>query len=331
MKKYYNDKIKMFFNLNQVLYANIERSASKSPFKPLLLLNFLNGDCGQPLINYFNESWDFEPFVKDDFLIAHTSAYVNAVFEGEHPLCASNGIPWSDELVLSVTFTNANLYHSIREAVLHPEHISFSPVSGMHHARPSSGSGFCTFSGQVIASVKLYREMGKSGAWLDLDGHYGNSIEDTRHFVKDLDKAIPPGFNINPNGHGKGYIKSLKSHLRKLTDAILEGKIHYVVWCHGADSHEWDDLGGQVSTEEWIECSKIFYRWVKKMTKLRGKPLPVILTLFGGYRADHYDSVLSLHTADLVCCLNILCGENINYEAIVLPKPTKNKRHYKNG
>jgi hypothetical protein len=46
--------------------------------------------------------------------------------------------------------------------------------------------------------------------------------------------------------------------------------------------------------------------------------IPLILSLFGGYRRDDYNSVLSLHTADLVMCLNILCGRKINYKTEVL-------------
>jgi hypothetical protein len=44
-----------------------------------------------------------------------------------------------------------------------------------------------------------------------------------------------------------------------------------------------------------------------------GKQIPLTLSLFGGYRKDDYESILSLHTADLVKCLNILCGQNIHY------------------
>jgi hypothetical protein len=77
-------------------------------------------------------------------------------------------------------------------------------------------------------------------------------------------------------------------------------------------------LGGSCNTKEWIMCATIFYNWVKELNAKRGKPLPVTLTLFGGYRQDDYDSVLSLHTADIVECLNILCGRSIQYKPVVL-------------
>jgi len=37
----------------------------------------------------------------------------------------------------------------------------------------------------------MYRERGLSGAWIDLDGHFGNSIDDTIDFAPDLARAVP--------------------------------------------------------------------------------------------------------------------------------------------
>lgn len=71
--------------------------------------------------------------------------------------------------------------------------------------------------------------------YLDLDAHYGNSIEDSRYFVTDLDKAIPIGGNINPDGKHKNYIDDLKHRLKILEKKILNDEIHYVVFAHGAD------------------------------------------------------------------------------------------------
>jgi hypothetical protein len=105
-----------------------------------------------------------------------------------------------------------------------------------------------------------------------------------------------------------------------LKEKILDGIVHYVVFCHGADSHEADDLPGQCTTEEWLECSKLFYDWVKELDEIRGKPLPLALSLFGGYRSDDYGSVLSLHVADLVTCLNVLCGRELTYVPRIKPK-----------
>jgi acetoin utilization deacetylase AcuC-like enzyme len=112
----------------------------------------------------------------------------------------------------------------------------------------------------------------------------------------------------------------LHSNLEILRNEIIEGRVHYVVFCHGADSHEWDELASQLSTDEWIECSRIVYSFIKETEiKIQGQ-IPLVLSLFGGYRRDDYDSVLSLHTSDLVTCLNLLCGHKINFVPRVTPR-----------
>lgn len=322
------NKIKVFYTPKQVLtHDSISLSFSKSPLKPMLLMRQFE----QMELNQYMDNEDgFIPFNNKDFQIAHHKTWITKFFEGK-PGCESNGLPWSKELTETVRYTNASLYNAIRYSVLNPDTPCFSPTSGFHHARPSSGGGFCTFSGQVIASVKIYREFGIAGAYLDLDGHYGNSIEDTRNFQPELNLAVPKtstlNFNFNPVGTDASYIKCLKDGLLKIGEAIIAGKIGYVVWCHGADSHEHDDLGGYVDTKHWMEASKVFYSWVNEIDELLqslGRPsLPVAITLFGGYRDDSYESVLSLHTGDMVECLNTLCGFEIQYEVQVKPKRRK--------
>ena len=207
------------------------------------------------LIQYF-EIKDFEPFERDDFYIAHMGKWVDDFFDGTGKVMRRNllGLKWSREFAETIRYTNASLYHAIRYAIQHPENITFSPTSGFHHATPKTGALFCSFSGQVIASMKIYREFGFSGCYIDLDGHYGNSIDSSYDFVNDLDKAIPKKIgNINIfKRHGE-YIDELMDKLAELRMNILDNTIQYLVFCHGADSHEWDDLGSQLTTAEWLK------------------------------------------------------------------------------
>jgi len=313
MKRY--NKIKTFYTPKQVCRKDIEnKSVSKSPLKPLLLMNYLSQNGFDQIIETYS---DFKPFKKSDFYLAHTKDYVNDFFSGGQ-LSEMNGLPWSSELVESICYTNSSLYHAIRYACVHPETLTFSPTSGFHHAWPDCGMGFCTFSGQVIASLKLYRDKGFVGAYLDLDGHFGNSIPDSMHFVPEVSDAIR--MNINPKYSHEAYLEDLRKELVILFDLIRKGEVHYVVWCHGADSHEWDDLGHQCSTKEWIQASEMFYNGIKDLETELGRFIPVTLTLFGGYRRDDYDSVLSLHASDLKKAAEILLGQYCDYETCVRPK-----------
>jgi len=319
-----SNKIKVFYNPKQVLSADAKKNFSKSPLKPKLLLDHL-ADNG--LADHLTMVSNFRPYNAYDFQIAHTVEYVNSFFKGGY-LASTNGLAWSQQFADSVRYTNASLWEAIKNSLVNPDEVSFSPTSGFHHARPNKGSGFCTFSGQVIASVKAYRKFGAVGCYIDLDGHFGNSLEDSRYFQPDLNEAVPVGFNFNSRLQGEAYYKDLTNFvLKRLTPAIINGEIDYVVWCHGADSHEWDQLGYQVNTEQWVRCSKFFWTWVKEMDQALGRPLSVVASLFGGYRSDDYDSVLSLHASDLRECMNCLLGLDVYYETDVKPAP---KRDYFN-
>jgi hypothetical protein len=88
--------------------SNIQKSYSKSPLKPKLLLKHLKR---LGFYDGFLEIENIKPFDKSEFLLAHSEEYVNAFFNGIKPLCNSNGVPWSDELVTSVCYVGWILYH----------------------------------------------------------------------------------------------------------------------------------------------------------------------------------------------------------------------------
>ena len=306
LKIYYRD---------DMVPADAPGNYSKSPSKPRRFLEFLRQTSLWPHVALEDA---FAPLTRDDLLLAHKPAYADAVLAGTQPRCESNGLVWSPAFRDSVLLTNGCLLSAITAAVDNPDQVTMAPVSGFHHAQPSGGSGYCTFSGQVIVALKLYRERGLRGAWLDLDGHFGNSIEDSRDFAPDLDDAIAPGLNINPSGSHGAYLADLATKLTYLKQAVLAGNVDYVAFAHGADSHEWDQLGYQCTTAEWLEAAEMVYAMLAEVRQTR--PLAVTLALFGGYRDDHPESVLGLHAMDVAVCLRRMCGVDLEYQAEVRPR-----------
>lgn len=292
-----------FYTPKQVNDDNtMDDSVSKSPLKPKLVMEALLKGKFKDKIQVHG---DFEALTRDDFLIAHTETYVDAFTQGIKPLCESNSIPWSEKLVSTVGYTNASYHNAVKYATENPNSLALSPTSGFHHAMPHKGLGFCTFSGQVISAVKIWRDTGKVGAIIDNDGHYGNSIGDSIKYCPDIKDAIHS--NINPIGVNKQYVDDFKRKLYELEVPILYKSIDYLVWCHGADSHSEDDfvMDAKVDTEYWLECSDIFFEFVNKMRGM-GCNVPVVMSLFGGYREDNYDFVIKLHQMDIEMGMEIL-------------------------
>jgi len=293
----------IFYTPNQVCTVN---STSRSPEKPRLVMDQLMSGSFAADISIHD---DFPPFDNLEFLIAHEAAYIDSFFAGE--LTNNAGIEWSAEFAESVRYTNSSLYHAIKFATENENSLVLSPTSGFHHAGPNAGWGFCTFSGQVIGSVKRWRETGAVGAYLDLDGHYGNSIGDSVGFCTNVNQAIT--WNFNPDDIGEAYVAVVRDAMIKLETMIEAKTVDYLVWCHGADSHEDDDLGHNVNTEQWLECSEIFFSLVKRKRD-EGFNVPVVMALFGGYRADppgayeNYKIVVDLHVQDIEIGMRILQG-----------------------
>ena len=161
-KKYhYADRIDLYYRPELAMKKDEAGNYSKSPLKPRLLLYYITRKGLLPL---FRMRDDWRPYKRSDFLVAHEKRHVDDFFNGKEPLASSNRLVWTPQFADSVRYTNASLYHALRAAVGSPRNIALSPTSGFHHAKPHRGSGYCTFSGQVIASVKIYRELKLSGA-----------------------------------------------------------------------------------------------------------------------------------------------------------------------
>ena len=293
----------------EVSAADARGNFSKSPTKPRRFVEWL---LRSPIATATRIREEFAPLGRDDFLLAHAPDYVDGFFAGRTPHATSNGLSWGPAFARSVRYTNGSLVAALRAACDRPSRIALSPTSGFHHATPGRGSAFCTFSGQVIASVGLYRERGLSGAWIDLDGHYGNSIEDSRGFVPDLDQAAP--VNLNPSGSHAAYLADLGRGLAEIGRAVLARRVHYIAFAHGADSHVDDELGGQCTTDEWVEASRLVYSAIERWSQKLGAPVPVALALFGGYRSDDPDFVLRLHGADLAMGLDTLACTSLAFD-----------------
>lgn len=286
---------------------------SKSPTKPRRFMEFLEKSPIKPYLSTFS---NFVGVTPAQLATAHTDAYIQSFLTG---LTAEvgrtrpdgSGIPWTESFAQSVLFTNGSLLSATRVAMASPQYIHLSPTSGFHHATPGEGQGFCTFSGQVIAAIDTWRTHKVGTAWIDLDGHYGNSIEDTRKFAPELEYAIPPGCNINPAGARGQYMRDLSRSLLAIHRRVLLGEIRCICVALGADSHEWDSLGGnQLDTESWLAAVDLVFSVIRDWAKLVGHALPVVLSLFGGYRDDHPESVLGLHAMGVARALVWLADVN---------------------
>jgi acetoin utilization deacetylase AcuC-like enzyme len=116
-----------------------------------------------------------QPVTADVVKLAHTSDYVDSIYDGTIERLAMRriGFPWSSELVIR-SFTIVGGALASAEAALQCG-VAGNLAGGTHHALAAAGEGFCVFNDIAIVILKLLKQgIIKRAAIVDLDVHQGN-------------------------------------------------------------------------------------------------------------------------------------------------------------
>ena len=101
----------------------------------------------------------------------HAADYVEALRTGtDRDLAESQGFDWCPGIWPMAVHSTAGVIAATDSALEHG--VAGSLSSGLHHARPEHGSGFCTVNGLAIAAARLVGN-GLRVVVLDLDAHCG--------------------------------------------------------------------------------------------------------------------------------------------------------------
>ena len=112
----------------------------------------------------------------------HAADYVEALRTGvDEYLAQSQGFDWCPGIWTMAVHTTAGLIAATDAAL--DDGVAGSLSSGLHHARPEQGAGFCTVNGLAVAAERLVANH-KRVVVLDLDAHCGGG---TAAMLKDHD------------------------------------------------------------------------------------------------------------------------------------------------
>lgn len=235
---------------------------------------------------------------RDDLLLVHTPAYVDAVTDGTLPpeMQRRIGLPWSPAFV-------ERAYRVVRGTVEAAAHamdagIAFNLAGGTHHAFADRGEGFCTFNDVAVAIRALQRDGRiRRACVVDLDVHQGNGTHAifagdpsvytfSMHGAKNFPFHKVPGTLDVELADGTGdddYLALLAEHLPRV---LREAAPDLVVYLAGADPHEGDRLGRLALSFDGLRRRD----WMV-VEACREVGLPVCLTISGGYGRDVHDTV----------------------------------------
>ena len=235
------------------------------------------------------------PASREDLELAHTVAYVGAVFDGTLSPREQReiGFPWSIEMVERSRRSVGATLAASRAACT--EGIAINLAGGTHHAYADKGSGFCVFNDVAVAIRAMRRDRANEGleplayAVIDLDVHQGNgtaailaadddvftlSLHGEKNFpfrkeTSTLDVGLPDGCDDT------GYLDALDRALEALLGRFSPDFVFYLA---GADPYTGDRLGRLDLTVEGLGA-----RDRRVFDVAAARDLPVAVAMAGGY------------------------------------------------
>jgi acetoin utilization deacetylase AcuC-like enzyme len=153
------------------------------------------------------------------------------------------------------------------------------PVSGAHHARVASGSGFCTFN------YLARRPTVRSTLILDLDAHYGDGTDlmtaglpEFSHF--DIHGSSRTETDLTPRGQWHG-VRNATEYFAALTSlpTALDRAPDLIHWQAGMDPYELDDVGGITG----MSARRLYKRDLFVAREIVRRRISTVVTLAGGY------------------------------------------------
>jgi acetoin utilization deacetylase AcuC-like enzyme len=200
------------------------------------------------------------------------------------------GMPWSEPLWRRSRLASAGTLLAARTAL--QDGLSGNLAGGTHHAFADHGEGFCVLNDVAIAIRKLQAERAiERAAIIDLDVHQGNGTaaifeEDdgvytfSMHGERNYPLAKMRSNLDVPLHDGTGdaqYLESLQRHLPAVLDSARADMVFYLA---GVDVAAGDRYGKLALTEEGIRL-----RDRRVIEMVRGRGLPLVIVLAGGYAA----------------------------------------------
>jgi acetoin utilization deacetylase AcuC-like enzyme len=242
----------------------------------------------------------------------HSPAYVNAVRTGlPLRLAESQGFRWSLGFADSVAriwhgqHIAQQLAHVLGRAVLHP-------VSGAHHAHPSSGSGYCTFNYVVAALARIKRDRPQANiAVIDLDAHYGDGTVAFAQAHPELQLAL---FDVHGSAINRGPVVRPRTRMMGVHDpeayrkavTMLPGflranEITDAVYLAGMDPYERDTVGGI----DGIDAGFLAQRDTYVLMALAAAGVATVVNFAGGYVPSE---VVALHGSTITAMQKVARG-----------------------
>lgn len=228
--------------------------------------------------------------------------YLNAIKTGQdRKLAESSGFKWDYGIYEMVANSTAGILSAIDDVVA-GEKVSASLSSGLHHATPQKGRGFCTINSLAIGAIYASVKHNKRVTILDLDAHCGGG---TYQFLREerkkgnpnlrqIDISIEPFDTYRPNDDSDFYYIPTTDEFikdeqylafveRVVAKQITKDNTDIVLYNAGVD------IFPQLSPQTVLKREQTVARLLKD--------IPTVIVMAGGY--GHMSQIVPLHIATI--------------------------------
>jgi len=235
------------------------------------------------------------------------SEYIDALVTGcPRALAESNDIGWDEKLLSAVRSSSGGVVAATMTALTDRLN-SGSLSSGLHHARPGSGSGFCTINGLALGARAAFLSGAGRVLSLDLDAHAGGG---TAAYIKQgigglfeqLDVSVVSYDTYSGIAGAELVMSDADTYLDDIEKALSRvsspASIDVILYNAGMDPHE--SAGGVfgVTTEMLVRREELVFSWAAS------HGVPVAWVLAGGYSTNmEMDELTGLHRLTLAAAV----------------------------
>ncbi len=226
----------------------------------------------------------------------HDYEYSNALHSGQsRALAESQGFTWDEGIWNMAVHSTAGVLNAIHDAVTtvpstfgSGENIHGSLSSGLHHARPNYGKGFCTVNGLAVGAYYAHYmliSMNKKVIILDFDAHCGGGTkafmnEFGMDWVEMFDVSTEPFDSYAPSNNDELIIVDREAdYLPTIADLLQRidfDDCGLVLYNAGVDPYP------RIGFDTLAEREQMVFDY------LRDSGIPTAFVLAGGYTIGGY-------------------------------------------
>lgn len=224
----------------------------------------------------------------------HSDEYVNAVLTGNPPHKArSQGFAWDENIYKMAIAHNAGVVGAVKDAMNGVTGVTLS--SGLHHAKRTTGSGFCTFNGLAVGATYAHQQGIDKILVIDFDAHAGGGTYSlVGDIITHVDLVVSDfdwyDLNEHDNISDLRYVGTRRQDylgaVNDMLDRIAGQDFDIAIYNAGMDP-----FNSGVDADVLAERESIVADWII------GQGIPTAVTMAGGYSssATSMDEIADLH------------------------------------